>query len=327
MQYNVSGIGNPLLDLTLKIEEDFLIDTGFKKGGMHLIDEMEAEKIMKKIKAHDIRISPGGSVANVLAGVSGLGGSTVLLGKVGQDDYGAKYLTETKNAGTESMLIHDKDRRTGHAITFITPDGERTFAVHLGAALHFGKKDVHTKSIKNSQILHMEGFKIEDCRENDTLQYAIKVAKESQTKISVDLSDGELVKRNFDYLKKFIHDHVDIVFANEIEAEAFTGKKEKDALHEISKLCETAVVKLGEKGSLIQSNGHLHEIEPNKIIVENTNGAGDMYAAGILYGLTNGMPMDRAGKMASHLASLVVASEEARLNKDLRKLSLDDKIK
>lgn len=324
MKYDVSGIGNPLLDLTLKVEEDFLFDTDFKKGSMCLIDGIEAERIINKIKSYEIKKSPGGSVANVLAGVSSLGGTTVFNGKIGKDEYGEKYLSETRIAGTESELVIDDSEKTGHAITFITPDGERTFAVHLGAALRFTKKDVHASSIANSKVLHIEGFKIEDCKSNDTLQYAIKIANDANTKISVDLSDGELVKRNLDYLKKFVHDHVDIVFANETEAYAFTGKKEKEALHEISKLCDLSVVKLGEKGSLIKSNNKVYEIKPNIVKVENTNGAGDMYAAGILYGLTRNMPLDKAGSMASYLSSLVVAVEGARLSNDLKSKMLDE---
>lgn len=317
MKYNVSGIGNPLLDLTLNIEEDFLVNIGLKKGGMHLIDEKEAAKILKKIKNRAVNITPGGSTANVLAGISSLGGKTVLLGKLGQDDYGSKYLKATEKAGTKAKLVQDENKQTGHAVTFITPDGERTFAVHLGAAVHFNEDDIDTKSITESQVLHIEGFKVEDSKSNNVIIKAIKIAKESQVKVSLDLSDSELVKRNYDYLKKFIHDHVDIVFANETEAKSFTNKEELDALHELSKICDLAVVKLGEKGSLIKQNGQVYNVLANKIKLKNTNGAGDMYAAGILYGLTHDMPIERAGKMASYLASLVVSKEGARLNKDM----------
>lgn len=326
MKYDVSGIGNPLLDLTLKVEEDFLVNTGFKKGSMSLISKDESEEIINKVgRSCDIKKSAGGSVANVLAGVSSLGGKTVFIGKIGKDEYGEKYLGETKKAGTDSGLVIDNSEKTGHAITFITPDGERTFAVHLGAALQFLKKDVNVESITNSQVLHIEGFKLEDCKSTDTLQYAAKIARDAGVKISVDLSDGELIKRNFDYLKKFIHDHVDIVFANETEASVFTGKNEEDALHEISKLCDLSVVKLGERGSLIKKENKVYKIKPNATKVENTNGAGDMYAAGILYGITNNIPLDKAGRVASHLASLVVATEGARLNRDLRSMIVDNK--
>jgi len=324
MKYDVSGIGNPLLDLTLKIEEDFLLSLGFKKGSMMLLDEDAAKKIVYKIRFRDIKTSPGGSVANVLAGVSLLGGKTMLFGKIGEDDYGERYLNDTKKVGTETGLVGDKEERTGFAITFITPDKERTFAVYLGAALHFKKEDVNANVISDSQVLHLEGFKVEDCKTGDTLQYAIKVAKKNKTKVSLDLSDGELVKRNLSYLKDFVRTNVDIVFANETEAEAFTGKKDKEALYEISKMCELAVVKLGEKGSLIKKDDFLYDIKPRKTKVKNTNGAGDMYAAGILYGITNDVPLQKAGEMASRLASLVVATDVARLEGDLKSLYLDD---
>jgi sugar/nucleoside kinase (ribokinase family) len=318
MKYHVVGIGNPLLDLTLQIDNELLKELGLKKGSMHLVELAEAENILKKINQHEIKKTPGGSVANVLAGVSSMGGKTVLLGKIGLDEHGQTYHDETSRAGVEPRLTRHDSEKTGHAIAFITPDGERTFVVHLGAALHFELEDIHDDSIKNSHFLHLEGFKLEDCRLKNTINHAVKVAKDNKTKISVDLSDSELVKRNLDYLKHFVKENVDIVFANEDEAKAFTGVNETEALDEIYKMCDIAIVKLGERGSLIKASNCIHKIPPYKTIVKNLNGAGDMYAAGILYGLANNMPLEKSGNIASYIASLVVATEGARADINLK---------
>lgn len=318
MQYHVSGIGNPLLDLTLRVEDEFLEQIGLKKGGFRLVELREAGDIINKINSQSVKISAGGSVANVLAGIGALGGKTVLLGKIGNDEYGQIYSNETKRFGTDSRLVVHETEGTGHAIAFITPDGERTFIVHLGAALHFDSADIHEDSIKNSDFLHIEGFKLEDCLLKNTISHAVKIAKENNTKISVDLSDADLVKRNLEYLKKFIKENVDIVFANEGEAKAFTGLEEKEALEEIYKICDIAVVKLGERGSLIKANNVIYEIPVYRTVVKNLNGAGDMYAAGILYGLAKGMPLEKAGNMASQAASMVVAEDSARVEVDLK---------
>jgi len=314
MKYDVTGIGNPLLDLTLEVEEELLGELGLKKGSMQLIDANQAKKINTKIKGYEVKTTPGGGAANVLAGISSMGGKTILLGKIGSDQYGQTYSSETKRIGTIPKLNKHESAKTGYAITFITPDGERTFATHLGAALHFNIKDIDKDAIKQSKILHIDSYKIEDCKLKNTINYALNIAKKNQTKVSVDLSDGELVKRNLKYLREFVKNNVDIIFANETEAEVFTGQKELAALNQLSKICDIAVVKLGEKGSLIKNNRRVYRVPVCKVKVKNTNGAGDAYAAGILYGLTNGIPMEKIGPMASRFASLVVTKESARIN-------------
>jgi len=327
MKYDVSGIGSPLLDLSLEVEEKLLQDLSLKKGSMKLVDLDQAQDILKIIsgnsgssKTYDIQKTPGGSVANVLAGVSALGGKSVLLGKIGFDEYGKIYHAETKKAGTVCKLSKHKDLDTGHAITFITPDGERTFATYLGASLHLNINDIDEDAIKSSKILHLEGFTLEDDKLRETIKHAIEIAQHNNTQVSIDLSDSELVKRNIDYLKFFVDKYVNIVFANENEAQAFTGKGEDKALEEIYKRCDLAIVKLGGRGSLIKDHQNIYKISVHNSSFINSNGAGDMYAAGVLYGLANGMPLEKAGNLASYVASLVVAKDGARVNEDLSHL-------
>ena len=317
-KYDVIGIGNALIDFIVEVGDNILVEMNLKKGEGYLVNEEKTKEILKKLENCKVEIAPGGSSANTVAGVSCLGGSAAFLGKVGKDKHGYIYEQKIKECGVCSRLTKDENSITGHAVTFITPDSERTFATHLGAALHFRKEDVFDEEIKNSKILHIEGYQLEDPNLKDTAVYAMKIAKENETKISIDLSDPALIGRNLDSIKNIVKKYADIVFVNEAEAEVFTGKKNEEALNEIYKICEIAIVKLGEKGSLIKANDKVYKISAYKIKVINTNGAGDMYAAGILYSIANNIEIERAGKIASYAASLVVAQTGARLGRSIK---------
>ncbi|MBW2996388.1 adenosine kinase [Candidatus Woesearchaeota archaeon] len=314
-KYDVVGIGNPLLDFIVEVEDGILAEMDLNKGEMHLIEADKSKEILKKLERYEVKIAPGGSSANTLAGIGVLGGNAVFLGKIGKDKHGDVYEQKTVDDGVYSKLSRHGGAITGHAITFITPDSERTFATHLGAALHFREEDVFDEEIKASKILHIEGYQLEDEELKKASVHAMKVAKENNVKVSIDLSDPGLIGRNLEGLKQLVKDYADIIFVNEKEAEAFTGKKDEEALHDIYDMCEIAIVKLGEKGSIIKSDDIIYRIPAYKTEVVNTNGAGDMYAAGILFGIANGMSMEKAGKIGSYAASLVVASTGARLNK------------
>jgi sugar/nucleoside kinase (ribokinase family) len=317
-KYDVIGIGSPLLDFIVEVDEGILGEMNLEKGQFRLIDEKESKEILKKLEKHDIKTAPGGSSANTLAGISILGGSSILLGMIGKDKHGDIYEQKTVEHGIISKLSKHEDEITGHAITFITPDSERSFATHLGAALHFRKEHVFEDEVKNSKILHIEGYQLEQKDLKEACIHAMKIAKENNVKVSIDLSDPSLINRNLEDLKKLVKEYADIIFVNETEAEAFTGLKEEEALHAIYDMCEIAIVKLGAKGSLIKANDMIYRIDPHQVNVVNTNGAGDMYAAGILYSLANNIDFEKAGKIASYAAAQVVSQVGARLEKSLK---------
>jgi len=317
-KYDVIGIGSPLLDFTVEVDDSILAEMNLKKGEMHLIDENKSKEILKKLEDYEIKITPGGSAANTLAGVRLLGGNAAFLGKIGKDENGNIYEQKTNEQKVNSRLSKHESISTGNTITFITPDSERTFTTHLGASLYFRKEDISEEDIKNSKILHIEGYQLEDPELKETAIHAMKIAKENNVKISIDLADPALIRRNLESLKKIIQDFADIVFANEAEAEVFTGKKEEDALNELYNVCEIAIVKLGEKGSLIKADEKIYKIPINKVNVINTNGAGDAYAAGILHAIANNLEIEKAGKIAAYISSQVVASAGARLDKNIK---------
>lgn len=318
-QYDVCGIGSALMDFIVEVDDGIIAEMDLRKGEMHLIDEKKSKEILKKLEDYSVKTSPGGSSANTLAGVACLGGSAVFIGKVGKDKHGDIYEQKTINDGVNAKLARHEGAITGHAITFITPDAERTFATHLGAALHFRKEDVFEEEVINSKILHIEGYQLEEgSGTKEAAIHAMEIAKKNNTKVSIDLSDPGLIRRNLAALRNLVKEYADIVFVNENEAEAFTGKKEMEALHEIYDMCEIAVVKLGDKGSLIKANGKVYMIPIHRIKAVNTNGAGDAYAAGILFSISHGIDMERAGKIAAYISSQVVATPGARMERSLK---------
>jgi len=310
-EYDVLGIGSALLDFTVMVDDADLKKFGLVKGGMQLIDADRSREILSSLEGKRIEITPGGSSANTLAGISMLGGRGIFLGKVGNDPHGDLYIRDTERSGVKAEISRHNSM-TGHAITFITPDSERTFATHLGAALQLGRDDVREDHIKNSKIIHIEGFLFEPPGLQEACMWALEIAKKNNVLVSIDLSDPGLIDRIRPIFEKVARDFANIIFVNEQEARAFTGAEQEHALHYLSRFCDIAIVKLGPEGSLIKSEGTVHRIPVFKTEVVNTNGAGDMYAAGLLYGLSRGFSLERSGTIGSFVSSKVVSQVGAR---------------
>ncbi len=314
--YDVMGIGSALLDLTMSTDDAMLGRLGLKKGEMHLIDAGRSREILEMLSGLPMDVTPGGSSANAIAGVMNFGGSAIFNGKVGSDPHGDLYINETRKTGAHESIKRDSGM-TGHAITFITPDSERTFATHLGAAIRFNRDDVDLELLKKSRILHLEGYLFEPPDLKEACMTAMKAAGENGVLISIDLSDPALIGRIHDTFTEVLMNYADIVFVNEEEALAFTGKKRESALDELYSLCSFAVVKLGSEGSMLKSGGVIHRIPVFKTDVVNTNGAGDMFAAGTLYGISHGYDSYRCGLLGSFGASLVVSEKGARVREKI----------
>lgn len=313
-EHDIIGIGSPLLDIIVEVEEAVLISHGLKKGEMHLVESAQSENILESLKEHKKTYISGGSAANTVSGAALFGGKGLFLGIIGDDEYGTAYEEEMQNGGVTTNLFRHKDIGTGSAITFVTPDGERTFATCLGAAKHLGKQHISEADIQRSKILHIEGYLLEDQSTREAALSAMDFAVKHGTIVSLDLSAAWLITKNLPMVRGIVNKYVNIVFVNEDEALAFTGKKEREALQEICDMCDIAVVKLGSRGSLVQAGERVYMIDPHTVEVMNTNGAGDMYAAGFLHGIAQGHSIESAGKVGSHVASLVVASPGARMH-------------
>lgn len=315
MKYDVFGIGNALMDFLIEIREDEFLELDLKKGQFHMIDEKKSKQILAQVNNKEITLAPGGSCANTLHGIALLGGSVVFCGKVGKDKHGDIYEQKIVQHKIKSNIARCNKNITGHAITFITPEGERTFAVHLGAAINLQKEEVFYEDIKNSKILHIEGYQLEDKNLREVSIHAMKFAKENKVKISIDLADPGVVTRNKEDIRKMVAEYANIVFANEEEANAFTGKSGEEALNEIATISEIAIVKLGKEGSLVKKGNDVYTIKGVLAKAVDTTGAGDMYAAGFLYGLTHEHNLKICGDLGSYFAAKVVQQIGARLDK------------
>lgn len=314
-KYDVFGIGSALMDFLIEVDDNQLAEFDLKKGEMHLIDEEKSKELLNKLKHYNVKTAPGGSSANTLAGIAAFGGNVIFCGKVGKDKYGEIYEQKSNECGVCTQLKKEDGKMTGQAISFITPDSERTFATHLGAAIHLRQEDVFYEDIEHSKILHIEGYQLEDHELRKTSLKAMDVAKKHKTMISIDLADPGLVKRNLEDIKKIVKENASIVFANEEEAKEFTGKENPaEALNELAKFCDIAIVKIGKDGSMIKKDDKIYIVSAVETKAVDTTGAGDMYAAGVLFGIAKNLPLERAGKLGSWAASKVVSQIGARLN-------------
>lgn len=314
MKYDVFGIGDALMDILIEVEHSKLLELNLKCGQFHLVDEENSKKILKNIEKNDVKTSPGGSSANTIHGVAMLGGNAVFCGKVGKDKHGDMYEEKMAQSRVKTNIRRCDKSATGHAITFITPDCERTFAVCLGASLNLTKEDIIFEDIKNSRILHIEGYQLEDENLREVLLHAMEFAKKHNVKISIDLGDPGLVSRNKESIRNIIKRYADIVFANEEEAKALTGLEAPEALNEIAKLTEIAIVKIGRGGSFIKKGNKIYNIPCYKANTLDMTGAGDMFAAGVLFGISKNYDLKVCGHIGSFLAAKVVEQIGARLD-------------
>jgi sugar/nucleoside kinase (ribokinase family) len=312
--YDVVGISHPLIDLCADIEDEFLELFSLKKGVMHVVDSKRFMEVHEKIDKNKMKIEFGGSVSNTLDGLRLLGCKVAEYGKIGMDKYGDLLVREKEEKKMGNFLKRHKSP-TGCVLALITPDAQRTFVVCYGAATKLNEEDIDTEIIKNSKIIHFTGYEFESPLLRLVIKKVVSIAKPVGVLISFDLADIGVIQRNYIALKQFIAENVDILFANEAEAEAFTGKPGESALALISENVNYAVLKLGEKGSMIstKNSGNIYRIRPVKVIPKDTTGAGDIYASCILYGILKNIPLDKAGRIASYAAAKVVEKKGARL--------------
>ena len=307
----VLGIGNALVDALIMLENDSLItELGFPKGSMQLVDEKTSASIKEKSQHLDKEMASGGSAANTIHGLARLGIETAFIGTIGEDETG-KFFKDDLGKSKIKPLLKISKTPSGIANTLISKDGERTFGTFLGAAIELSGDDLNLEQFEGHDILHVEGYLVQN---HELLENILKLAKQAGLKISIDMASFNVVEDNLDFLKTMVDKYVDIVFANEEEAKAFTGQEPEEALETLSQQCEIAVVKIGSKGSMIKTGGKRFDVEAIKTTAVDTTGAGDLYAAGFLYGLIHDLGMEKAGQVGSLLASTVIGKVGAKIS-------------
>lgn len=307
----IVGIGNALVDVMTLIDNDNILEKfSLPKGSMQLVDGEKSTLIKSETMNFKRNPTSGGSAANTIHGLAMLGVKTGFIGSVGRDDNGDFFENDMKMAGVKTFLTR-RNSVTGTAVALISPDSERTFATHLGAAVELGSDDLHPEDFRDFDILYMEGYLIF----NKTLvERACIIAKKNKMKIALDLASYNVVEAKLADFREIIEKYVDIVFANEEEAKSFTGFEPARALNILSGLCDIAVIKVGKEGSMIQRGREIIKI--GTIVAEciDTTGAGDLYASGFLYGYANGLSLEKCGLFGSVLAGHVIEIVGARMD-------------
>lgn len=300
----IIGMGNALVDVLVRIDDDSLLEKlRLPKGSMQLIQEDTLSEIRKYTSRMKIHRSTGGSAGNTVCALAALGANPGFIGKVGQDETGAFFGDTLRQRGVNALLA-TCDLPSGIASTFISTDGERTFGTYLGAAATLRAEDLSRKMFAGYNYLYIEGYLLQD---HDLMLRAVQLAKEEGLQVCLDMASYNVVEAERDFFDQLIVKYVDIVFANESEALAYTGKAPHEALEEIASKCSIAVVKTGKEGSLVKKGTEVIQLLSCPIDnVLDTTGAGDFYAAGFMYGLTCGYSLEKCVQISTILATAVI---------------------
>lgn len=300
----IIGMGNALVDVLVRIDDDSLLEKlHLPKGSMQLIQEDTLSEIRKYTSGMKIHRSTGGSAGNTVCALAALGTNPGFIGKVGQDETGTFFGDTLRQRGVNALLT-TCDLPSGIASTFISTDGERTFGTYLGAAATLRAEDLSRKMFAGYNYLYIEGYLLQD---HDLMLRAVQLAKEEGLQVCLDMASYNVVEAERDFFDQLIVKYVDIVFANESEALAYTGKAPHEALEEIASKCSIAVVKTGKEGSLVKKGTEVIQLLSCPIDnVLDTTGAGDFYAAGFMYGLTCGYSLEKCVQISTILATAVI---------------------
>lgn len=301
---SILGIGNALTDILAVLPDDSLLNKyHLPKGSMQWVDRETCDKIFGDLKEYGLQYVAGGSAANTITCTSIFGMPSAFIGKIGNDEVGALFQSDQAQYGVKSTLLKGKDI-SGRAMVLITgTNAERTFADYMGATLEFGPDDLKPEYFEGYDYFHIEGYLVQN---QALIRRAVEMAHAAGCIISIDMASYNVVESNNAFLHDIVDNYVDIVFANSSEAKAFTGLEPLEALDDISKHCDIAVVKIGEEGSMIKRGDEVYQIKPWPAKAVDATGAGDTYAAGFLYAHAQGMPLKVCGEIGSIIAAKVV---------------------
>jgi hypothetical protein len=302
-KYDVFGIGTALVDYFTKSTDDFLKKNGLKKGATNYISREKLDELHAELSGQIFACFPGDNARNVCEGVSFLGGKSAYAGRIAEDEDGEIFETNLHDQNIDSFL-EKKPGSTGKIIAFITPDFQRTFAANLGNSVEYDA--LPTKGIKNSNFLYLTSITIlKKGRISKRARDAMEFAKENGVRVSISLENPPMVKANRGDLSKIIS-RSDVLFANEEELKALVGSKDEKAAGMLAEDIPVVCLKKGRNGSVIFSRGERSVIPAHPAKVVDTTGAGDFYAAGVLFGLSREQPVEEAGHQGAKLAAKVI---------------------
>jgi sugar/nucleoside kinase (ribokinase family) len=321
--YDVVAVGNAIIDILKGVPDSFLAEENIAKDAMTLIDEARADHLTARMQG--AVVAAGGSAANTMTGIASFGGKTGYIGKVADDELGARFTSEFRAAG----VAFDTPPRpappgTARSLIAVTRDGHRSMNTYLGASTLLSPEDIDSKLIRSAATLFLEGYLFDRDEAKAAFVRAAEVARGAKRKVALTLSDVFCVERHRQSFRHLVAGHVDILFSNEREILSLYEETDLgDALAAARKDCPVVIVTRSEVGSLIAANGEVVEVKPFPVTqVVDTTGAGDQYAAGFLYGFARGRPLAVCGAFASMAAAEVISHFGPRPETNLRALAL-----
>jgi sugar/nucleoside kinase (ribokinase family) len=319
--FDVAGIGNAIVDVLSFTDDSFLEKNKLAKGSMQLVDEARANVLYKQ-KGPTTECS-GGSVANSLAGLASLGAKTAFIGKVADDQLGSIFIHDLHAVGVHfSTLPVASGPSTASCLVCVTPDAQRTMATYIGACSLVSEADIDPEIISNAAITYIEGYLWDTQNAKAAIRKAMKLAHESGRKIALTLSDTFCVDRHRPEFMQLIKNDVDILFANESEIKSlFETDNIDEALSKLQSICKLAVVTRSEKGSVVMTPKSMESVSTRPVAkVIDTTGAGDLYAAGFLFGFSRGWSLKESAMLGNRCAGEIIQQLGARSMKPLNEL-------
>ena len=312
-KYNVFGVGNALVDIVVRVDDNFLKENKIRKGVMTLVDSYLQNQLFKSIsdKVPDKRY--GGSAANTLIGLANSGGTGYYTGKVASDSNGEFYKADMEKSGIE-FNVPPGEGFSGTCLVMTTPDGERTMLTNLGISSELSKNDINSNIIADSEIIYVEGYLWDKENTKEACIYTMQEAKRLGKKIAFTYSDPFCVNRSRDDFKHLTKEYVDIAFCNHEEAMALTQTDSpEDAIQALAEYCGLVFMTWGHHGAMISNEGIEKHIPGYPVKAIDSNGAGDAFASGVLYGITHGFSIEDSCKWGNYMASQVIQVVGPRL--------------
>jgi sugar/nucleoside kinase (ribokinase family) len=312
-ELDVIGIGNALVDVISHETDEFIAAQGLAKGTMHLIDESRAEELYTAM-GPGVEMS-GGSAANTIVGIASFGGRAHYVGKVKDDQLGEVFTHDLRSIGVEfDTPLATGGPPTGRSLILVTPDAQRTMNTYLGASVHLGPADIGGSLIARGRILFLEGYLFDPPDAREAFRVSARMAHAAGRKVALTICDPFCVDRHRDEFRDLVTNHVDILFANEAEVCALYEVGDFDtAMQHVRGECEIAVLTRGKRGSLVIAGDEFHVIDAHPVeTLVDTTGAGDLYAAGVLYGLSQRFDLAHCGRLGSLAAAEVISHVGAR---------------
>jgi sugar/nucleoside kinase (ribokinase family) len=313
MSFDVFGMCNAIYDLQAEVEDAVLEELDLQKGSMRLLEAAQQRRIVPRVYTHIVHSEAGGSGANTMFGVALLGGTACFTSRVGSDEHARLYREGLAARGVKANLGAAAGD-TGVCLIFVTPDAERTMCTYLGCSRELEAGDVHVADLRASKYLYVTGYLWDTESQKEAVLHAMREANRAGVRVALSLSDPFCVHRHKEDFLRIAQEHVDVLIGNREEAQALTDTGSPwEALRALARYSDLAVITMDEQGSLLRQGDWMLETPAYRVAPVDTTGAGDMFAAGILYGLTQGLPLQVTARIAAYAAAQVVAKLGPRL--------------